>query len=230
MPEASAGRSKDPKSRRVRAAIQTLRSLHDGDLGVAEAASCGRDAVPGLREVLFERDPSGFFETRRRAVDALALIGSHVVLIEFLELSREIADPVERVGEDAIINAVARALPDVQTPRVFRALISLAENKILPGVIAALGAFRRVEAIPYFVAALAEDESRPSAEAALLDLGAPAREALLTAARREPFTDFESELRLRQRRSALALLVQIGVQPQAWPSLRQIMQDRDPRI
>jgi hypothetical protein len=232
--EIPAGMSKDARSAvnsgRVRAAIQALRSLHDGDLGVARAASCGRDAIPAPRDVLFERDPSGLFETRRRAVEALALTGAHDVLIEFLESPREVADPVERLGEDAIVNAAARALIGARKPRVFRLLISLAQKKILPGVIAALGAFRRVEAIPYFVAALAEDESRPSAEAALLDLGAPARDALLTAARREPFTGFESESRLRQRRSALALLVQIGVQPRAWPSLRQIVQDRDPRI
>jgi HEAT repeat protein len=211
-------------------AIERIRSLHDGDRGVVEAASHGACAIPALRQLLFETDRSGFFETRLRAVEALVLIGAHDVLIEFLESCREIADPVARLGEDAIINAAARALSGVEEPRVFPLLMSLAEKRIRPGIIAALGAFRRVESIPHLVAALAEDESRPSAEAALLDLGEAARDALLATARREPFTDCESESRLRQRRSALALLAQIGVPPQAWRRLREIMQDRDPRI
>jgi len=197
---------------------------------VVEAASHGPDAIPALRQLLFETDRSGFFATRLRAVDALVLIGAHDVLVEFLESSREIADPVAGLGEDAIINAAARALSDVQEPRVFRLLMALAEKRIRPGVVAALGAFRRVDAIPHLVAALAEDESRPSAEAALLDLGAAARNALLETASRKPFTDCESESRLRQRRSALGLLARIGVQPQAWPGLREIMRDRDPRL
>jgi hypothetical protein len=209
-------------------ALARLLSLRDGDRGVAEAASHGADAIPALRAVLFEREPSGLFETRRRAVEALALIGAHDVLIEFLESQHEAADPVERLGDDAIVNAAARALSGVGWPRVFHLLMSLAEKRSWPGVVAALGAFRRAESIPYLVAALAEDESRPSAEAALLALGAAACDALVAAARRRPF-DLDSESRLRQRRSALALLLQIGVKPHEWPRLREVMQDRDPK-
>jgi HEAT repeat protein len=153
----------------LRRALNALRSLRDGDRGVAQAASCGGAAIPALRQLLFERDPSGFFETRRRTVKALALIGARDVLIEFLESSREITDPVERLGEDAIINAAARALADASDPRVFHLLTSLAAKKTIPGIVAALGAFRRAEAIPHLVAALAEDESRGAAEAALVD-------------------------------------------------------------
>ena len=215
-------------SNSLAAALAALRSLRDGDRAVAEVAVHGADAISALRALLFEREPSGLFETRVRAVEALALVGAHDVLIEFLDSLHDADDPLERLGDDAIVNAAARALTGLGGPRIFHLLTSLAENRIRPGVIAALGAFRRVEAIPYLLAALAEDESRPSAEVALLGLGAAARDALAAAARRRPL-DEDSESRLRQRRSALALLLQIGVEPRQWPRLREIMQDRDPK-
>ena len=215
---------------RLRRAVEALRTLRDGDHGVAETASCGAAAIPALRDLLFERDPSGIFETRRRAVEALALIGAHDVLIEFLESSCDIADPVERLGEDAIVNAAARALAGASEPRVFNLLRSLAQKKILPGVVAALGAFGRAEAIPYLVAALGEDESRPAAEAALFALGALARDALMAAARQRPFPNRESESKLRQRRAALGLLARIGARDEMLPELRKLMRDRDPGV
>lgn len=217
---------------RLRNAIEALRSLHDGDRGVAEAAACGDEAIPLLRDILFEREPSGLFETRRRAVEALASLGAYDTLIEFLESRAEVADPVEQVGEDAVINAAALALRSARDPRVFGLLASLASRRrSLSGVVAALGEFRAAEAIPYLVEALAEDESRAQAEAALRNIGAPARDALVAAARRDPATDDrESESRLRSRRSALALLLETGVSPDVWPRLREIMDDQDPRL
>lgn len=213
-------------------AIEALRSLHDGDRGVAAAAACGDEAIPLLRDLLFQREPSGLFETRRRAVEALASLRAYDVLIEFLESRADVADPVERVGEDAVINSAALALRSGRDPRVFRLLASLAERRrSLSGVVAALGEFRAVEAIPYLVDALAEDESRAQAEAALRNIGPPARDALVSAARCDPATGGrESESRLRQRRSALALLVEMGVPPDVWSRLRETMDDQDPRL
>ena len=227
-PEIASETKPEESVNRIDLATQALRSLREGDRGVVAAASLGRTAIPALKELLFERDRSGLFETRRRAVDALASIGAHEVLIEFLQSFRESADPVERLGDDAVVNAAARALRGLDDPRVFDLLLALAKRKILPGVVAALGTFHRVESTPCLVAALAEDESRSSAEAALLDLGAKAREALAAAARSAPSGDRESEARLRQRRSALALLDRIGMERRAWPDLREIMRDRDP--
>jgi HEAT repeat protein len=212
-------------------AIDALRSLHDGDRGVTEVIAHGKEAIPLLRDVLFEREPSGLFETRRRAVEALALLGAHDVLIEFLALSPEITDPIERVGEDAVVNAAARALIGLREPRVFQLLLSTIKRRILPGVVTALGGFRRPESIPYLIDALAEDESRPRAEVALREVAALAHDALIAASLRDPaHRDHESESRLRQRRSAVALLVQTGVQPGEWPALRDIMEDQDPKL
>jgi len=216
---------------RLQLAIEAVRSLRNGDRGVAEAIACGKEAIPLLRELLFEREPSGLFESRRRAVEALAALSAQDVLIEFLESSPDIADPVERLGEDAVMNAAARSLRELRNPRALQLFLSLVRRRPLSGVVAALGGFQAPETIPYFIDALAEDECRPEAEAALQKMASLAHDALIVAALQDPTRkDRESESRLRQRRSALALLVQTGVRSSEWPALRNIMEDQDPKL
>ena len=234
------GQKSDPPASRVpgessrpflRRAIEKLRSVHNGEQGLLEAIACGAQAIPALRALLFAREPSGLFQTRCLAVQGLASLEASDVLIDFLSARPEIADATERVGEDAVINAAARALMGRRDELLFDLLMTIAETRLLPGVIAALGAFGRVEPLPYFIAALAEDESRPAAGSALRDLGPSACEALAAvAASRQSSRAEESQSRIRQRRSALILLSEIGMQPHLWPVLRQAMWDQDARI
>lgn len=210
----------------VRRAIERLKSLHDGERGLIEIIACGSRAIPALRALLFAREPSGIYQPRRLAARALAALEAYDALVDFLRAPHDIADAVERVGEEAVMNAAARALADVREEPIFELLMSLAHDQFLPGVIDALGKFERAEAIPHFIAALAEDESRPAAEAALRKLGVCARQSLLVVAAGEP-SPLESESSLRRRRSALRLLIEIGIEPETWPVLRHLMQDRD---
>lgn len=114
------------------------RSVH------APSATLARQA---LRALLFEREPSGLYQPRCLAVRALAALEAYDVLVDYLNAApREAADPVERVGEDAVINAAARALAGLHEARIFELLMSLAETRLLPGAIGALGRFGRVEA------------------------------------------------------------------------------------
>lgn len=220
----------DP-SQQVEQAITTLKSFRNGDLGVACAIACGDEAVPALRDVLVQREPSGLFQARCRAVEALAALGAHDVLIEFLEIHRHTIDPIEQLGEDAVINAAALALANVRDEHVFELLQRLAQRPSLTGVIGALGAFGRVEAIPALVAALADDASRPTAESALRKLRRRARAALIAVAiGRPPRGERESETQARQRRSALRLLAEMGGLRDTWPSLRSLVQDTDAKI
>jgi len=217
--------------REVERAIARLKSFHDGDFGVIYAIACGKQAVPALRTILFERERSGLYQARCRAVEALAALGAHDVLIEFLEADRTIADPVERVGEDAVINAAAMTLANLREQHVFEMLLRLAQRPALTGVIGTLGTFGRVEAIPALIDALEEDASRPTAEAALRKLGRRARAALLRAATAPvPSGERESASSARRRRSALGLLAEMGVPRDAWPSLRPLMHDNDAKI
>lgn len=211
-------------------AVDKLRSLEEGHRALVEVVACGSGAVPALRALLFEREPDGLFQPRCLAVAALAALKAYDVLIEYLSTLRTRADPVEQLGDDAVINAAARALAEHRDEQVFELLLSLAEVRLRPGAIEALGAFRRAEALPYFIAALAEDDSRPAAEAALRNLGVAASQALTTVATFPAAEEHESDSRLRQRRSALRLLGEIGIEQQAWPVLRNVMTDRDPTL
>ena len=214
----------------VARAIVRLTSLHDGDLGVIDAVVCGRRAVPALRAILFNREPSGLYETRRRAVEALTQLHADDVLVDYLSASRAIADPVERTGEEAVINAAARAIATSRDRGVVPLLLQLADRLApLAGVVETLGALKRIEALPYFIKALAEDFTRPAAEAAIRSLGPQTRTALLTAAsphlaadEREPVSN------TRQRRSALRLYAEFGAPADTdWPTLCRLTEDQD---
>lgn len=220
-----------PGQRDIREAIGRLKSFRDNDLSILSVIACGKEAIPELRNMLFEREPSGLYQARCRAVKALEGLGAFDVLIEFLEIERTICDPVERVGEDAVINAAALAIADVREQHVFELLMRLAKRSGLTGVIAALGRFGRVEAIPVLVNALEEDTSRLSAETALRKIGEPARAALLrTVSRSQPSGEREGESSARRRRSALKLLAEMGVSRDAWPSIRPLIYEADAKI
>jgi len=207
-------------------AIERLRSLRDGDLAIMDVVAYGKAAVWPLREVLFQREPSGLFDARCRAVEALATVGAYDVLIEFLSAPHAVSDPVESVGEDAVVNAAALAFVNRRDERVFPILLQLAERPCLTGVIAALGAFGRTEAIPRLVDALGEDASRRTAEAALRTVGGAARQSLLDAA----ILPLSSETDIRRRVSVLGLLAEIGAPLDAWPTLLPLVDHPNPRI
>jgi hypothetical protein len=194
-------------ARDLERALQRLTSLHDGDLGVVDIVACGTVAVPALRALLFQREPSGLFETRSRVVQALAALDARDVLIEYLAMPHEAPDPVEQLGDDAVLNAAARAVAKYGDEQVFQLLRHLAGRRLLPGVVGGLGEFMRTEAIPILVDALAEDECRIVAENALKKYGRRAQRALTVAAAAAPGR--ESPSRARQRQSARGLLAAI---------------------
>jgi hypothetical protein len=93
----------------VRHAMNRLKSLHEGDLGIIEVTACGTRAIPGLRALLFARERSGLYHARRRAVAVLVALGAYDELMDFLTAHREAGDAVERLGDEAVINAAALA-------------------------------------------------------------------------------------------------------------------------
>jgi hypothetical protein len=195
------------RSRSLDEALAKLKSLYEGDVGLIEVTAFGAQAVPALRMLLFDREPSGLYQTRCRAVHALAALGAYDVLVDFLALDRDIGDPVERVGEDAVINAAARAVGNARYERAYQVLLALAGRRTLPGVIAGLGSFRRPEVIPHVIVALEEDDCRYAAERILRDFGEAAFLPLLEAVtKRSPSPEMESVSSRRRRESALKLL------------------------
>ena len=222
---------KSPQQLRVSSAIERFKSLQDGDRSFSEVVRFGIEAVPELRALLFKREPSGLYVARRRAAEALAALKSFDTLGEFLRLNREIEDPVERVGEEVVISAAASLIARLHEDWVYNLLLDLTKRHVLSGVLAGLGEFKRPGSIPLLIRALSEDEVRPTAEAVLRSFGHAARPQLIRAA--NPSKDRvqpESETNLRGRRSAIRVLLDIGVTRRDWPLLRPLMQDEDPRI
>ena len=139
-----------------------LSSLRDGDLGANDVVAYGKVAIPALKKILFKQERSGLYHMRCHAAKALALLGAMDVLTDFLGTQRVITDAVERLGEDAVINAVTRLMQNVRDPCVFAILLRLGHHAHLTGVIGALGASGRPEAIPAIIAALEEAEPTDS--------------------------------------------------------------------
>jgi hypothetical protein len=193
----------------IERAVRRLLSLADGDLGLLDVVAIGPRAVPRLRALLFGREPSGLYQPRCRVVEALAALGAQDVLLEFLAAERHFPDPVEQAGEDAVLNAAARALHGVIDEAAIRRLLRLAETRQLSGPIEALGVLHRPEAVPALIAALGDDLARPAAEEALRRFDRDVVVGALATAAERP-AGMESETSLRRRRAALALLLDLA--------------------
>jgi len=216
---------------RIEHAVRRLKSLHEGDSGFLEVVDLGPDVVPALRRLLFEPEPSGLHQVRGRAAEALAALGAFDVLADFLVSRQPIADPAQRLGEELVIGAAARAIARLREEWVYRLLSVLATHQCITGLLAGLGSFHRKDSIEIFIRALSEDELRLTAEAILRGFGRAARSALITAALDHGNADrSESESHLRKRRSALGLLLEIGIPPKKWLVLRPLMEDSDSQI
>ncbi|MGH6989775.1 MAG: hypothetical protein ACREFD_03505 [Stellaceae bacterium] len=216
----------------VERAIAKLVSAREGDRGVIATVACGTRAVPALRAVLFEWESSGLYEPRRRAVEALASLRAYDTLIEYLQHPREVGDPVQRTGEDAVINAAARAIAESTDERVVPLLFELSRGNPLAGVVEALGKLYQIRALPYFIAALAEDFTRPAAEFAIRKLGGQTRDNLLDAAGPASSGDErESVSSRRKRRSALKLFAELGPAPtRHWARLDALLDDEETSV
>jgi hypothetical protein len=215
----------------IRRLIATLDSLREGEQAAYKLADCGAGAIGPLRKFLLQGRPSGIYQPRCWAVAALASLGAKDVLIDYLRWEKQIRDPVVRLGEEAVENAAARELAQWRTEDVFQALLEISRKRLLPGLVEALGEFRRAEAVPYLDRALEDDVCRRAAEQALQAIGVAARPALvLSAVTPLPGAGAESPSSLRRRRSVLRILAEGGVPAEDQASLRPLLDDPDPEI
>lgn len=211
--------------------VRSLDSLADGPRAAELLAACGERAVAPLRAFLMEGRPRGVFQPRQWAVVTLAALGAKDALMEYLASERSIPDPVDSYGEEAVVNTAARLLARWRDDEAYAVLLALLRRKATPGVIDAVGEFRRAEAIPVFITALGDSIARTFAENALRKAGVLARPALLEAALRPaPSARREAPTSRIRRRGALRLLAELGLSADAWGRIAPLMRSRDQEI
>ncbi len=218
--------------RRLADMARRVRSLHDGELAVFDALAIGTEAVPTLRELLFERDPSGIFEPRRWAVQALAALHAFGVLKEFIARWHPASDPVERLGDEAVLSAAARALATAGDETAFAVLFAAAREHPVSGVIEALGCYKRAESIPVLIESLMDDCAARPAQEALHAFGQTAVPALVEATLRGivGMNGRETPSSIHRRRRALSVLLELGAGPEVQSRIRSLVYDEDDEI
>lgn len=211
--------------------IDRLNSLVDGQQASMQLAGFGAAAIAPLKQFLSLGAPSGIFQPRQWAVEALGALGAKDALLGYLARDDHIPDPVIRQGEDAVRNTAARLIARWKTDEVFQVLLSLTEKRVLPGVIWALGEFLRVEALPCLERALEDDVARPAAEEAFTKFGQAATDILVsTASRKKMNEEEEVPSSLLRRRSAAKILADTGLGNALWPSLHPLLDESDPEL
>jgi hypothetical protein len=223
---------RDLPDEEIEALVQSLNSLHEGELGIDMLVACGERAIGPLRRFLLHGKPSGIFVPKQRAVKALAELGAKQVLLDYLEFDEPIPEPVAAHGEEAVKNTAARALAAWHTEDVYQALLRTLQRRRLLGVIEALGEFPgRSEAVPELVAALEDDFCRSSAEDVLRNLGDVAHFAFIDAARTPNPSGARETLSSRsRRRAALRLLESRRLLVEDWHKVAALLHDGDPEI
>jgi hypothetical protein len=211
--------------------IEKLNSLMEGEEAAAALVACGQSAIGPLRQFLMEGRPSGVYQPRRMAVEALAGLEARDALLEYLRSDRPIPDAVARMGEEAVQNAAAAALKQWPSDEVYEVLIGILQRRPLPGAVETLGELGRTEAAPYIIAALEDDVCRATAEEALRKMGgAAASELILAALDPRPDREWESPSSLLRRSSAARLLAETGVSQEAWTRLKPLLNESAPAI
>jgi hypothetical protein len=215
----------------IESLAKDLESLQGGSMASAALIGCGARAIPFVRSFLLQGRPRGIYQPRQLAVETLGQLGAKDVLLEYLNTSLVIKDPVVRHSEDAVRSTAARELARWQTEDVFECLMHLGRDRLLPGIVEALGTFRRTGAMPYFLRGLSDGICRSYAEDAIRGLGAAAQPFLMEAVEvRNPSAEEESPSSRQRRQSVLRILSDLKVSGEDWIRLRDSLEEDDPEI
>jgi len=211
--------------------IKKLESLHNGEEALKALIDFGESAIEPLRKFLIEGKPVVTYQSRQIAVRALSALGAKEVLMEYLQLRREISDPAVKLSEEAVKITAARELVKWREPEVIELMMELIKEHPQPGVIDTLGEFKVEEAIPYFIKALEDDICHRSAKEALRKAGVKAMNALIeTAILPLPSQTQESSSSKQRRASALELLAELPIDNKIWNKLKKCLYEDEPSI
>jgi len=115
----------------LRKLVASLNSLHEGGLAIPLLIICGERAIRPLRDILLYGEIDGLTIPRPQVVWALAELGARDVLLEYLAMYEDIADPIVRQAEDedVVKNTAARALAAWGSEDVVSALLKKKQRK-----------------------------------------------------------------------------------------------------
>lgn len=212
--------------------IAQLSNLQEGRSAVLQVVALGTAALPALANELLQGRPQSISEPRCRVVDALARLGAHDVLLDYLNGYETINDPQLRFSEDAVLSAAARSLKFDFSAEIYLALRRVGERRSTPGVLEALSLYRRQDCLHLFLSALEDDISRFAAMDGLRCYGDRAKGRLMTEAlRAEPESpDLENASSLHRRRSCLRLLRELTLSSAECEQLLCLQTHRDPEL
>jgi HEAT repeat protein len=208
--------------------IAALESLVDGEAAAERLIAAGPAAIPWLERFLLTGPARTVALPRCRAVHALGELGAQGALFAYFRQHHHPEDAAVRLAEDAVRTAAAEELAKLKSNDVYEALLDAARDRITGGLIRALAEFRRAESIPVLFAALDDDLCREEARAALRTMPADCLSFAGLLLRGVHPDSLRFTASLRERRSVLQLLRELGADAKDWPFLREYLEDPDP--
>ncbi len=212
----------------IESLISALESLVDGEAAAERLIAIGPRAIPWLARFLLQGSARTVALPRCRAVHALGELGAQNALLAYFRQHRHSEDAAVLLAEDAVRSAAAEELTKVRSDEVYEVLLDAARDRITGGLIRALSEFRRSKSIPVLFAALDDDLCREDARAALRIMPADSRSFAGLLLRGAHPDSHRFTTSLRERRSVLQLLRELGADAEDWPALREYLQDPDP--
>lgn len=193
----------------VGALVGRLHNLYDGESAIPEIISQGITAIPSLEALL--RGPSeALYHSRCWAADALARIGGDAAIGALMRALRDagtrVLPPVLQEAEDVVVYRIAEHLTSSRQPEVTEALLLALRHRPNSGCVRALGYIGNTQMIPDLVRCLAEDATRSAAVSALRKIGpACTRQLARLVADNATFSGIESPSHVDGRAAAAAL-------------------------
>jgi HEAT repeat protein len=193
-----------------------------------EILTLGQDALPALVGFL-QRPPSQFPEGRVLAAEALGRIGGEAAFQCLLGALRSASlrdlEPVTRLAEEAVQNAIARELGRIGDLRAVPTLIDALRTRRLIGAADALVHFHEASAIPLLIDGLEDAFKRDHFASSVQAFGPRAIPFLAdTLVRRRAYAGQELRPSLERRATAVQLLARLDA-GEATEAIRTALSD-----
>lgn len=207
----------------IRDLVNALESLTDGELAVDILIACGSRAVPFLSKALLDDAPQSIAASRCRVVRALGGLGEEHILLQYLRDWKQAADPAVAMAEDAVRSAAAKELLRWPSQELFDVLLVSIRRRASLGLVEALGAFGRAEAVPVLFSVLQDDICRNSAKEILRKTPGYTKTFALQLLIEHSLEREQSPSALHLLRSSLALLSEMNISKDEWDSIRPFL-------